>query len=67
MTTLPYFVEKRVDVSLAVDMVSMAINQEYNVAYLLSADGDYVPAVEAVRSTDRKVLACDEEAEATAS
>lgn len=57
MTTLVYFVEKRVDVSIAVDMVSMAINQEYDAAYLLSADGDYVPAVEAVRSTDRKVFA----------
>ena len=56
-TTLVYFVEKRVDVSIAVDMVSMAINQEYDVAYLLSADGDYVPAVEAVRSENKKVFA----------
>lgn len=56
-TSLLYFVEKRVDVSIAVDMVTMAINQEYDVAYLLSADGDYVPAVDAVRSRNMKVFA----------
>ena len=50
-------VEKAVDVMLAVDMVAMAIRNEYEVAYLLAADGDYTPAVDVVRSTGRKVIA----------
>ena len=56
-TRLPQYVEKRVDVSIAVDMISMAHGQEYDVAYLVSADGDYVPAVEAVKSEGKKVFA----------
>ena len=56
-TTLTYYVEKRVDVSIAVDMVTMAAAQEFDVAYLLSADGDYVPAVESIRSQGKKVFA----------
>ena len=50
-------VEKAVDVMLAVDMVAMAIRNEYELAYLLAADGDYTPAAEVVRSTGRKVIA----------
>jgi uncharacterized LabA/DUF88 family protein len=50
-------VEKEVDVMLAVDMVRMADRDEYDVAYLLSADGDYAPAVVAATSAGRKVFA----------
>ena len=39
------FVEKAVDVFLAVDLVTMAINNAYDSAYLLSADGDFTPAI----------------------
>jgi uncharacterized LabA/DUF88 family protein len=49
-------VEKAVDVMIAVDMVQMAINDEYDTAYLLSADGDYTPAIEAI-SENKKVFA----------
>ena len=56
-TRFPQFTEKRVDVSIAVDMITMAYGKRYDVAYLLSADGDYVPAVEAVKSEGRKVFA----------
>lgn len=51
------FVEKAIDVQIAVDMVMMAANGDYETAYLLSADGDYTPAVEAVRRLGRKVFA----------
>lgn len=51
------FVEKAVDVFLAVDVVSMAVNDAYDAAYLLTADGDYTPAVEAVRKLGKKVYA----------
>jgi len=50
-------VEKAVDVMLAVDMVMMAQRDEYDAAYLLSADGDYTPAVDAVRALAKKVYA----------
>lgn len=39
------YVEKAVDVFLAVDLVTMAVRDEYDSAYVLSADGDYTPAV----------------------
>ena len=42
---------------LAIDMVSMAIHDEYDVAYLLAADGDYTPAASAVRGLGKKVIA----------
>ena len=38
-------VEKAVDVQLAVDIVMMGERDEYDAAYLLSADGDFTPAV----------------------
>jgi uncharacterized LabA/DUF88 family protein len=50
-------VEKAVDVMLAVDMVVMAERGEYDAAYLLSADGDFTPAVRAVRARGLKAYA----------
>jgi uncharacterized LabA/DUF88 family protein len=51
------YVEKAVDVFLAVDLVTLAINNTYDAAYVLTADGDYTPAVEAVRRLNKKVYA----------
>ncbi len=48
-------VEKAVDVQLAVDMLVMAMRDEYDAAYLLSADGDFTPAVTAAREIAKKV------------
>jgi uncharacterized LabA/DUF88 family protein len=56
-TTLSVTVEKAVDVMLAVDMVRMAERNEYDTAYLLSADGDFTPAVKAVGEKGKKVFA----------
>lgn len=50
-------VEKAVDVMLAVDLVLMAQRNEYDTAYILSADGDYTHGVEFVRSLGKKVFA----------
>ncbi|MEQ1832600.1 MAG: NYN domain-containing protein [Candidatus Eisenbacteria bacterium] len=55
-TVSSVMVEKGVDVQLPVDMVVSAERGEYETAYLLSADSDLVPAVRAVRETDRKVF-----------
>ena len=56
-TKFPQYTEKRVDVSIAVDMVTMAQANDYDVAYLLSADGDFVPAVNAVKALGKNVFA----------
>jgi len=48
-------VEKAVDVMLAVDMVVMAERDEFDAAYVLSADGDFTPAVCGVREHGKKV------------
>ena len=50
------WVEKAVDVNIAIDMVSMAHDKKYDVAYLLSADGDYTPAIQKVRDIGCKVF-----------
>ena len=50
-------VEKAVDVMLAVDLVVMAERNKFDAAYLLSADGDFTPAVKAVRAHGKKVYA----------
>ncbi len=50
-------VEKAVDVMLAVDLVVMAERNEFDAAYLLSADGDFTPAVQAVRAHGENVYA----------
>ena len=55
--TITYFVEKQVDVRIAVDLVSMAHRDEYDAAYLLSADGDFVPAVQEARKFGKKIFA----------
>lgn len=50
-------VEKAVDVMIAVDLVVMAERNAFDAAYLLSADGDYTPAVEHVRAHGKQVYA----------
>lgn len=49
--------EKAVDVMIATDIVSMAYEEQYDTAYLVSADGDFTPAVKKARATGRKVFA----------
>ena len=44
-------VEKAVDVMLAVDLVVMAQRNEFDTAYILSADGDYTHAAQFVRDS----------------
>ena len=51
------FLEKAVDVSLAVDLVTMAASDDYDSAYVLSADGDFTPAISFARSLNKKVYA----------
>ncbi len=50
------FHEKGVDVRLAVEMIRLAREDQYDLAYLLSSDTDLVPAVEEVQSFGKKVV-----------
>ena len=49
------FHEKGVDVRLAVEMIRLAREDKYDVAYLLSSDTDLVAAVEEVQSVGKTV------------
>jgi uncharacterized LabA/DUF88 family protein len=49
--------EKAVDIMLAVDLMRLAGDGRYDAAYLLSADGDFTPAVDAVRAFGKVVYA----------
>ncbi|MEP7011408.1 MAG: NYN domain-containing protein [Acidobacteriota bacterium] len=47
--------EKAADVMLAVEMYRLAVEDRYEAGYLLSADGDFTPAIEAVRNLGKKI------------
>lgn len=47
--------EKAADVMLAVEMYRLAVEGQYEAGYLLSADGDFTPAIEAVRNLGKKI------------
>ncbi len=46
---------KEDDIHIAVDMVKFAYNNAYDTAILVSTDGDFVPAIEAVKEKGKKV------------
>lgn len=50
------YVEKGVDTLLAVDMLSMAYKSAYDVAILVTADADFVPVVNEVKSFGKCVF-----------
>ncbi len=49
-------VEKAVDVQIAVDIVTLAERDAFDIAILLSADGDLTPAVAAARENGKRVI-----------
>lgn len=46
---------KEDDIHIAVDMVKFAYNNTYDTAIIISTDGDFVPAIEAVKEKGKKV------------
>jgi len=46
---------KEDDIHLAVDMVKLAYNDVYDTAILVSSDGDFVPAIIAVKEKGKKI------------
>ena len=53
----PEYREKGVDTRISVEVVDLAHRDEYDAAYLLSADADFVPAVEVARRLGKTVVA----------
>ena len=51
-------VEKGVDTMLAVDMAIMAAKDMYDIALLISADGDFKYCIEQVKNCNKKVIIC---------
>jgi uncharacterized LabA/DUF88 family protein len=49
------WVEKGIDVKLAVEMIENALSDNYGTAIIISADGDLVPAVELVKKQGKHV------------
>jgi len=47
--------EKNLDTQLATDMVAMAALNEYDVAILVSNDGDYKSAIESTKKFNKKI------------
>ncbi len=54
-----YQTEKGVDVKVAVDMLAMAFDNQYDTAVLVSNDGDFAPAVAEVRRLHKQVVNAD--------
>ena len=50
-----YYVLKEDDIHMAVDMVEGAADDRYDIAIVVSGDGDFVPAVKAVQRKNKKV------------
>ena len=50
-----YYIIKEDDINMAVDMVEGACSDNFDVAILVSGDGDFVPAVKAVQRKEKQV------------
>jgi uncharacterized LabA/DUF88 family protein len=50
------FLQKGVDTLIATDLVAMAFLNHYDVACLVSGDGDLAPAVDAVKAAGKQII-----------
>ena len=48
-------IEKGIDIALVVDMLSLGFHKAYDVAILVSGDGDFIPAVNVIKSLGLRV------------
>lgn len=53
--TVTFHIEKGIDVKIAIDMVAMAYKNIYDVAILVSGDGDFDRAIKEVKDTGKHV------------
>lgn len=48
-------IEKKVDIKIAIDIISYAYENAYDTAVLVSGDGDFIPVVKKVKELDKNV------------
>jgi len=48
-------IEKKVDINIAIDIISLAYENAYDTAVLVSGDGDFVPVIKKLKELDKKV------------
>ncbi|MFX0019511.1 MAG: NYN domain-containing protein [Promethearchaeota archaeon] len=48
-------IEKKIDIKIAIDIVSLAYENAYDTAVLVSGDGDFVPVVKKIKKLNKKV------------
>jgi uncharacterized LabA/DUF88 family protein len=48
-------IEKKVDINIAIDMVSLAHQNAYDTGILVSGDGDFVPVAKKIKELNKKV------------
>lgn len=48
-------IEKKVDINIAIDIISLAYEDAYDTAVLVSGDGDFVPVVRKVKELEKNV------------
>jgi uncharacterized LabA/DUF88 family protein len=47
--------EKKIDIRIAIDMVSLAYEDGYDTAILVSGDGDFVPVIKKLKELNKKI------------
>ena len=48
-------IEKKVDIKIAIDVISLAFEDAYDIAVLVTGDGDFLPVVKKVKELDKNV------------
>ena len=48
-------IEKKVDIKIAIDAVSLAFEDAYDTAVLVTGDGDFLPVVKKIKELDKNV------------
>ncbi|MFW9938017.1 MAG: NYN domain-containing protein [Candidatus Thorarchaeota archaeon] len=48
-------IEKKIDIQIAVDIISLAYENKFDTAVLVSGDGDFVPIVERLKDLNKNV------------
>ncbi len=48
-------IEKKVDIKMAIDIISCAYENAYDTAVLVSGDGDFVPVIKRLKELNKKV------------
>ena len=51
--TLNDTIEKKIDIKIAIDIISLAYENAYDTAVLVSGDGDFIPVVKKVKELGR--------------